>query len=177
MTETKTQETNRTVQTQPIAIKMHYICDSDYVSKINKYAAFLIAVMTAAFVLTGTHSCQSISDLAVYLSWLVYFVPLLFAWIGIATSMKITDEMTVKQHKNGPARLCRCGVFGALFAGVTVFSCIYFMITGEYDQISAEIGMTFLGILECASSAGVAVLSRKLLSQVEEVPVMEEIEQ
>ena len=51
------------------------------------------------------------------------------------------------------------------------------MITGEYDQISAEIGMTFLGILECASSAGVAVLSRKLLSQVEEVPVMEEIEQ
>lgn len=120
MTETKTQETNRTVQTQPIAIKMHYICDSDYVSKINKYAAILIAVMTAAFVLTGTHSCQSISDLAVYLSWLVYFVPLLFAWIGIATSMKITDEMTVKQHKNGPARLCRCGVFGALFAGVTV---------------------------------------------------------
>lgn len=78
MTETKTQETNRTVQTQPIAIKMHYICDSDYVSKINKYAAILIAVMTAAFVLTGTHSCQSISDLAVYLSWLVYFVPLLF---------------------------------------------------------------------------------------------------
>lgn len=139
MTETKTQETNRTVQTQPIAIKMHYICDSDYVSKINKYAAILIAVMTAAFVLTGTHSCQSISDLAIYLSWLVYFVPLLFAWIGIATSMKITDEMTVKQHKNGPARLCRCGVFGALFAGVTVFSCIYFMITGEYDQISAEI--------------------------------------
>lgn len=68
MTETKTQETNRTVQTQPIAIKMHYICDSDYVSKINKYAAILIAVMTAAFVLTGTHSCQSISDLAVYLS-------------------------------------------------------------------------------------------------------------
>ena len=41
MTETKTQETNRTVQTQPIAIKMHYICDSDYVSKINKYAAIL----------------------------------------------------------------------------------------------------------------------------------------
>lgn len=66
MTETKTQETNRTVQTQPIAIKMHYICDSDYVSKINKYAAILIAVMTAAFVLTGTHSCQSISDLAVF---------------------------------------------------------------------------------------------------------------
>ena len=131
MTETKTQETNRTVQTQPIAIKMHYICDSDYVSKINKYAAILIAVMTAAFVLTGTHSCQSI----------------------------------------------RCGVFGALFAGVTVFSCIYFMITGEYDQISAEIGMVFLGILECASAAGVAVLSRKLLSQIEEVPVMEEIEQ
>ena len=91
--------------------------------------------------------------------------------------MKITDEMTAKQHKNGPARLCRCGVFGALFAGVTVFSCIYFMITGEYDQISAEIGMVFLGILECASAAGVAVLSRKLLSQIEEVPVMEEIEQ
>ena len=45
MTETKTQETNRTVQTQPIAIKMRYICDSDYVSKINKYAAILIAVM------------------------------------------------------------------------------------------------------------------------------------
>ena len=45
MTETKTQETNRTVQTQPIAIKMHYICESDDGSKINKYAAILIAVM------------------------------------------------------------------------------------------------------------------------------------
>lgn len=73
MTETRTQETNRTVQTQPIAIKMHYICDSDYVSKINKYAVILIAVMTAAFVLTGTHSCQSISDLAIYLSLVSIF--------------------------------------------------------------------------------------------------------
>lgn len=177
MTDTRTSETNRAVQVRPIVTKMHYICDTDYVSKINKYAAILIAAMTAAFVLTGTHSCQSIGDLAVYLSWLIYFVPLLFAWIGIVTSMRITDEMTVKQHKNGPARLCKCGVFGALFAGVTVFSCIYFMITGEYDQISAEVSMTFLGILECASAAGVAVLSRKLLSQIEEVPVMEEIEQ
>ena len=176
MTETKTQETNRAVQTQSVLVKMRYICDADYVSKINKYAAILIAAMTAAFVLTGTHSCQSIGDLAVYLSWLVYFVPLLFAWIGIVTSMRITDEMTEKQHKNGPARLCRCGVFGALFAGVTVFSCIYFMITGEYDQISAEVSMAFLGILECASAAGVAVLSRKLLSKIEEVPVVEEVE-
>lgn len=176
MTETKTQETNGTVQLQPAAVKMRYICNADYVSKINKYAAILIATMTAAFVLTGTHSCQSIGDPAVYLSWLIYFVPLLFAWIGIVTSMRITDEMTVKQHKNGPARLCRCGVFGALFAGVTVFSCIYFMITGEYDQISAEIGMAVLGILECASAAGVAVLSRKLLSKIEEVPVVEEVE-
>lgn len=177
MTETKTQETNGTAQVQPIAVKMRYICNADYVSKINKYAAILIAAMTAAFVLTGTHSCQSIGDLAVYLSWLVYFVPLLFAWIGIVTSMRITDEMTAKQHKNGPARLCRCGVFGALFAGVTVFSCIYFMITGEYDQISAEVSMAVLGILECTSAAGLAILSRKLLSQIEEVPVMEEIEQ
>lgn len=177
MTETKTQETNETAQVQPIAVKMRYICDAGYVSKINKYAVILIAAMTAAFVLTGTHSCQSIGDLAVYLSWLVYFVPLLFAWIGIVTSMRITDEMTAKQHKNGPARLCSCGVFGALFAGVTVFSCIYFMITGEYDQISAELSMAILGILECASAAGLAILSRKLLSQIEEVPVMEEIEQ
>lgn len=176
MTETKTQETNGGVQTQPVLVKMRYICDADYVSKINKYAVILIAAMTAAFVLTGTHSCQSIGDLAVYLSWLVYFVPLLFAWIGIVTSMRITDEMTVKQHKNGPARLCRCGVFGALFAGVTVFSCIYFMITGEYDQISAEVSMAFLGILECASAAGVAVLSRKLLYKIEEVPVTDEME-
>ena len=176
MTETKTQETNGTVQVQPVAVKMRYVCDVAYVSKINKYAAILIAAMTAAFVLTGTHSCQSIGDLAVYLSWLVYFVPLLFAWIGIVTSMRIKDEMTVKQHKNGPARLCRGGVFGALFAGVTVFSCIYFMITGEYDQISAEVSMAFLGILECASAAGVAVLSRKLLSKIEEVPVTDKTE-
>lgn len=177
MTETNTQEIKETTSTQPIAIKMRYICDGEYVSKVNKYAAVLIAVMTAAFVLTGTHSCQSIGDLAVYLSWLIYLVPLIFAWIGICISMRITGEMTVKQHKNGPARLCKCGVFGALFAGVTVFSCIYFMITGEYDQISAEISMAFLGILECASAAGVAVLSRKLLSQIEEIPVVEEVEQ
>lgn len=177
MTETKTQETNGTVQVQPVAVKMRYVCDADYVSKINKYAAILIVAMTAAFVLTGTHSCQSIGDLAVYLSWLVYFVPLLFAWIGIVTSIRITNEMTMKQHKNGPARLCRCGVFGALFSGVTVFSCIYFMITGEYDQISAEVSMAFLGIMECASATGVAVLSRKLLSKIEEVRVMEGIEQ
>lgn len=177
MTETKTQEIKETVQTQAVAVKMRYKCDSGYVSKINKCAAALIAVMTAGFVLTGTHSCQSISDLAVYLSWLIYFVPLVFAWIGIFTSIRITDEMTLKQHKNGSARLCKCGVFGALFAGVTVFSCIYFMITGEYDQISAEISMTLLGILECASAAGVAVLSRKLLQQIEEVPVVEEVEQ
>ena len=75
MTETKTQETNRTVQTQPIAIKMHYICDSDYVSKINKYAAILIAVMTAAFVLTGTtflpvhqRSCRILKLVSIFCS-------------------------------------------------------------------------------------------------------------
>ena len=176
MIETKTQELNETVQMRPEAVRMRYICESGYVSKINKYVVALIAVMTASFVLTGTHSCQSIGDIAVYLSWLVYLVPLVFAWIGIAKSVWITGEMTVKEHKNGPARLCRCGVFGALFAGVTVFSCVCFMITGKYDQISAEISMAFLGVLECVSAAGVAVLSRKLLSKIEEVPVAEEIE-
>lgn len=30
MTETRTSETNRAVQVQPIVTKMHYICDTDY---------------------------------------------------------------------------------------------------------------------------------------------------
>ena len=100
--------------------------------------------MTAAFVFTGTHSlkhqrsCRILKLVSIFCS----------AFIRMDRHCDFYEDHgrndSAKQHKNGPARLCRCGVFGALFAGVTVFSCIYFMITGEYDLISAEIRMVFL---------------------------------
>lgn len=156
-------------QNKKIETCMKYICEQGYVLKMNRYMLCLVILMTIGFFLAGTHSCQSMGDMAVYLSWIIYFVPLFFSWIGCIGSMRIKDEMTEKQHKNGPARLCRCGVFGALFGGATVLCCIYFMVTGEYEQFSAEVGMALIGCLECAAAAGVAMISKKLLAQIEEV--------
>lgn len=76
--------------------------------------------------------------------------------------------MTQKQYKRGPLRLLRCGVFAAMFAAAAAFACVWFLVTGDYDSISSEIGMLARVLLQLASAVGLAVLSRKMASEAAE---------
>lgn len=166
MSETRKNNTaENAVQTEKI---FTYKCDASRISAMKKGFAALVVLMTAAFMLTGSYSCRSMGDIAVLLSWILYLVPLLLAWIGLFTTLRLGESITLKQQKKGPSRLLQGGAFAVLISAASVFSCIYFLVTGEYESVSTEIGMVVRVAVEFLAALGLAVLARYNLSQLEE---------
>lgn len=153
-----------------------YTCSAEQLSKIKKGFAALISLMTLFFILTGTYSCRSMGDIAVLLSWFVYLVPLLLAWNGLFRLFRQKETVTVKERKKGPERLQQSGGVAALIAGVSVFACIYFLVTGEYESIATEMGMVIRIAAEFLSALGLTFLGRHCLSGMEEIPGQEKAE-
>ena len=147
---------------------LRYKCSPGRVSLMKKVSAVPVVLMTAAFVITGTYPCQSMGDIAVLISWALYLVPLLISWFGLMNLLRLGGEMTPKQQKKGPARMLQGAVFGALLSAVSVFCCIYFLVTGEYESIAAEIGMVVRVLAEFFGAFCLAALTHYHMSQLEE---------
>ena len=149
-------------------IVFRYRCDKRKVSGMKKAAAALVAFMTAAFVLAGTYSCQSIGDIAVLLSWLLLLLPVAFSWTALVKILRMGDTVTGKQYKKGPERLRQSGAFGVLISAVSVFSCGYFIATGGVESIVVEIGMLIRILTEFLLCFGILMMGRYYISQMEE---------
>lgn len=145
-----------------------YRCDGRKVSVMKKAAAALVVFITAAFILTGTYSCQSIGDIAVLLSWLLLFLPVMFSWLALFQILRMGNAVTRKQYKKGPERLRQSGAFGVLLSGASAFSCGYFVVTGDVESIAVEIGMLARIALEFLLFFGILMIGRYYISQMEE---------
>lgn len=150
-----------------------YTCSAEHLYNIKKGFAVLVSLMTVFFILTGTYSCQSMGDIAVLLSWFVYLVPLLLAWNGLFRLLRQKETVTFRERKRGPERLQQSGGIAALIAGASMFACIYFLVTGEYESIAVEIGMVIRTAAEFLSALGLGLLGRFSLSNMEEIPEQE----
>ena len=110
------------------------------------------------------------------LSWFVYLVPLLLAWNGLFRLLRQKEAVTFKERRKGPERLQQSGGIAALIAGVSMFACIYFLVTAEYESIVTEIGMVIRIAAEFLSALGLIFWGRCSLSGIEEIPVQEKAE-
>ncbi len=80
------------------------------ISSVKKKSLVLLAFMTIVFGMIGTYPCSLIGDFSIMLSWIIYIVPLVFAWIGYISFSKIKVEMSEKQYKRGIDRLNNSGM-------------------------------------------------------------------
>ncbi|MDO4311733.1 MAG: hypothetical protein Q4C52_01470 [Eubacteriales bacterium] len=147
---------------------LRYRCDIERISVIKKGAVALVALMTIAFGLTGIYSCQSMGDSAVFISWALYLIPLVIAWIGLLHMLRLGENMTPKQQKKGPARLLWASGVAMLISGAGIFCCIYFLVTGEYESFSKEFGMVIRVTAQFVFALGTTLLARYNLRQLEE---------
>lgn len=153
-----------------------YICGEEQFSYIKRGFAVLIILMTVFFVLTGTYSCRSMGDIAVLLSWIFYLVPLLLSWNGLLHLLRQRETVSTKERKKGLERLQQSGGVAALIAGVSVFACGYFLVTGEYESVVVELGMIIRNLAEFLSALGLTFLGRYSLSKMRELPKEENTE-
>lgn len=151
-----------------------YTCGADRLAFLKKGSAALTALMTAAFLLTGTYSCRSMGDIAVLLSWALYLVPLALSWNGLLHLLRQKETVTFKERKKGPERLQQSGGIAVLIAAASMFACIYFLVTGEYESVAVELGMVIRIAAEFLSALGLTFLGRSVLSGMEEASPREQ---
>lgn len=151
-----------------------YTFNSGRLSLLKKGAVILTILMTVFFLLAGTYSCRSMGDIAVLLSWAFYLVPLAFSWDGLLHLVRQKDTVTSKERKRGAERLGQSGGIAALISAVSLFGCIYFLVTGEYESVTVELGMVIRTAAECLSALGLTFLGRYILCGMEEVFLQEE---
>lgn len=164
----ETRQEKMTVDEKQKESLLRYRCDTARIAAVKKGSVALLALMTIAFVMTGSYSCESMGDIAVLISWALYLVPLLFSWAGIFTFLRIGEFVTARQKKKGPERLLQSSAFAAMLSAASVFCCVYFLITGEYASVTREIGMLIRVMIQCLLAVGLTALSRYHMLQLEE---------
>ena len=179
MTETATKQGNTTETEVKREVVLKYECDENRISIMKKGTLALVVLMTISYLWTGSYSCKSISDIAVFASWALYLLPLLLAWFSVLPVMRLGKIVTLKQHKGGPARACQGGAFAALLSAATILCCIYFLATGEYDSFAVEVGMLIRALIQFLAALALTLLSRYSLLQLKEtlIPIENENEQ